>query len=105
MLPLHPLSDFRDTNSTINNSTPTYYYQGYSSKGELLQLPRTQEAEDLAIGLMQQLATNQIYSGEGKMYGILLVELPNGEKRILKGFSGLLNGKSLIEGWVPPIPG
>ena len=105
MLPLHPISDFINTNSKINNSTPTYYYQGYSYNGELLQLPRTQEAELIARGLMQQLANNEIYSREGKMYGILLVELANGEQGILKAFSGLLNGSSMIEGWVPPIPG
>ena len=39
------------------------------------------------------------------MYGILLVELPTGEQRVLKAFSGLLNGHSIVEGWVPPIPG
>ena len=104
MLPLH-LSDFIDTNSTITNSSPTYYYQGYSQKGELLQLPRTQEVEAIAHSLMRQLASDEVYSREGKMYGILLVELPNGEKRILKAFSGLLNGCSVVEGWVPPIPG
>lgn len=105
MLPLHPISDFIDTNYKINNSNPSYYYQGYSPNGELLQLPRTQEAELIARGLMQQLANNEMYSREGKMYGILLVELPCGEKGILKAFSGLLNGSSIIEGWVPPIPG
>ncbi|MEO1432523.1 MAG: pseudouridine synthase [Cyanobacteria bacterium J06633_8] len=105
MLLLHRLSDFIDTNSKINNLSPTYYYQGYSADGELLQLPRTREAELIARGLMQQLANNEIYSREGKMYGILLVELPSGEKRILKAFSGLLNGSSTIEGWVPAIPG
>jgi len=101
---LHPLSDLLESDDQINNSTPTYYYQGYSN-GELIQLPRTLEAEAIAIRLMQQLATNPIYSREGKMYGILLVKLPNGEKRILKAFSGLLNGCSVVEGWVPPIPG
>ncbi|MGB3756023.1 MAG: pseudouridine synthase [Rivularia sp. (in: cyanobacteria)] len=101
---LHPISDFIDTNYKINNQNPTYYYQGYSN-GELLQLPRTLEVELIARGLMQQLANNEMYSREGKMYGILLVELANGEQGILKAFSGLLNGKSIIEGWVPPIPG
>ena len=105
MLPLHPISDFIDTNYEIDNSNPTYLYEGYSANGELLQLPRTLEAELIAGGLMQQLANNEMYSREGKMYGILLVELSNGEKRILKAFSGLLNGSSIIEGWVPPIPG
>ncbi len=105
MLPLHPISDFIDTNHKINNSPPTYFYQGYSPNGELLQLPRTKEAELIAFGLMRQLANNEMYSREAKMYGILLVELPSGEKGILKAFSGLLNGSSIIEGWVPPIPG
>jgi tRNA pseudouridine32 synthase/23S rRNA pseudouridine746 synthase len=62
-------------------------------------------AEAIARGLMQHLANNDHYSNEGKMYGILLVELPNGEQRVLKAFSGLLNGHSIVEGWVPPIPG
>ncbi|BAY82712.1 ribosomal large chain pseudouridine synthase A [Calothrix parasitica NIES-267] len=105
MSPLHPISDFIDINSTINNSSPAYYYQGYSHNGELLQLPRTSEAEAVARGLMRQLAENEVYSHEGKMYGILLVELPTKEKAVLKAFSGLLNGKSIVEGWVPPIPG
>ena len=105
MLPLHPISDFIDTNHKINNSPPTYFYQGFSSNGELLQLPRTKEAELIAFGLMRQLANNEMYSREPKMYGILLVKLPNGEKGILKAFSGLLNGSSIIEGWVPAIPG
>ena len=104
MPPLHPLSDFINTNSTIAYSSPTYYYQGYSD-GELLQLPRTPEAEAIARGLMRQLATNKVYSREGKMYGILLVELPDGEKRVLKAFSGLLNSDRVVGGWVPPIPG
>jgi len=105
MLPLHPISDFIDSNSTIANSSPSYYYQGYSTDGELLQLPRTGEVEEIARGLMRQFATDEVFSLEGKMYGILLVQLPSGEKRILKAFSGLLNGCSMVEGWVPPIPG
>ena len=105
MSPLHPIADFIDINLTINNSSPAYHYQGYSQDGELLKLPRTSEAEAVARGLMRQLAKNEIYSREGKMYGILLVELPSKEKAILKAFSGLLNSESIVEGWVPPIPG
>jgi tRNA pseudouridine32 synthase/23S rRNA pseudouridine746 synthase len=62
-------------------------------------------AEAIAKSLMQHLGNNDRYSTEGKMYGILLVELPTGEQRVLKAFSGLLNGHSKVEGWVPPIPG
>ncbi|MFE1744252.1 pseudouridine synthase [Coleofasciculus sp. H7-2] len=83
-----------------------YYYEGRCPQsGELLRLPRTQQAEAIAYDLMQHLANNHRYSDEGKMYGILLVELPNGEQRVLKAFSGLLNGNSAIALWVPPIPG
>jgi tRNA pseudouridine32 synthase / 23S rRNA pseudouridine746 synthase len=91
---------------SLHNSYPTYYYEGISPQnGELLKLPRTPIAEAIAKGLMQQLANNNDYSHEGKMYGILLVELPNGEQRVLKAFSGILNGYHTIDGWVPPIPG
>jgi tRNA pseudouridine32 synthase / 23S rRNA pseudouridine746 synthase len=83
-----------------------YYYEGHNPQTkELLRLPRTPLAEAIADGLMQHLATDNFYSHEGKMYGILLVELPTGEQRVLKAFSGLLNGDSEVEGWVPPIPG
>jgi tRNA pseudouridine32 synthase / 23S rRNA pseudouridine746 synthase len=103
---LHTLSDFINCNSTINDLSPSYWYEGrcpYS--GELRRLPRTPLAEVIAYGLMQHLANNHRYSTEGKMYGILLVELPDGEQRVIKAFSGLLNGCSVVEGWVPPIPG
>ncbi|MGI2905495.1 pseudouridine synthase [Tolypothrix sp. VBCCA 56010] len=105
MVILHPLSDFID-NYTVSNSSPSYYYQGHCPEGgELLKLPRTSLVEAIAHKLMQHLAQNDLYCREGKMYGILLVELPLGEQRIIKAFSGLLNGKSIVEGWVPPIPG
>lgn len=39
------------------------------------------------------------------MYGVLLVETASGQQRVLKAFSGLLDGQSQIDGWVPPIPG
>ncbi|MDJ0734197.1 MAG: pseudouridine synthase [Nostocaceae cyanobacterium] len=106
MVLLHPVSDFINPNATVNNSSPSYYYQGYCPQtGELLRLPRTPLAEKIAYGLMQHLAEDEIYSCEGKMYGILLVEMPDGQQRILKAFSGLLNGCSALEGWVTPIPG
>ncbi|PAX51581.1 RluA family pseudouridine synthase [Brunnivagina elsteri] len=107
---LHELSDFLDHNYAINqskvNTKPNYYYQGYCPlTGELLQLPRTNLAENIAHGLMEYLASNEQYAHEDKMYGILIVELPDGEQRILKAFSGLLNGNSHVDGWVPSISG
>ena len=106
MVFVHSLSDFIDCNSPVSNASPNYYYEGYCPQsGNLLRLPRTPLVEAIAQSLMQQLATDDRYSQEGKMYGVLLVELPTGEQRILKAFSGLLNGCSVVEGWVPPIPG
>ena len=97
---------FTDRDSGSIDSSPNYWYQGRCPEsGELLRLPRTRMSEDLARGLMQYLAADDSYDREGKMYGILLVEMPSGEQGILKAFSGLLNGCSIVEGWVPPIPG
>jgi tRNA pseudouridine32 synthase / 23S rRNA pseudouridine746 synthase len=106
MIMLHPLSDFINSNSIIDDTTPNYYYEGNCPEtGEILRLPRTLLTEAIANSLMQQLEQNYLYSREGKMYGILLVELPNGEQRVIKAFSGLLNGNSMVSGWVTPIPG
>ncbi|HEY9810860.1 MAG TPA: pseudouridine synthase [Halomicronema sp.] len=103
---LHKLSDFLDKTSVPSQDFTNYYYQGNCPEtGELLRLPRTHLSEVIAQGLMRQLASDERYLSEGKMYGILLVELPNGEKRVLKAFSGTLNSQSQIEGWVSPISG
>ncbi|MBD0339780.1 MAG: RluA family pseudouridine synthase, partial [Microcoleus sp. Co-bin12] len=97
---------FTDCDAGSIDSRPNYWYQGRCPEsGELLRLPRTRMSEELARGLMQYLAADDSYDREGKMYGILLVEMPSGNQGILKAFSGLLNGCSIVEGWVPPIPG
>ncbi|MTJ49787.1 RluA family pseudouridine synthase [Dolichospermum sp. UHCC 0259] len=106
MIYLHPLSDFISSNLIIASAQPNYYYEGKCPQtGEILRLPRTPLAEAIANSLMQQLQQNHLYSHEGKMYGILLVELSNGEQRVIKAFSGLLNGNRMVKGWVSPIPG
>ncbi|GAB1539582.1 RluA family pseudouridine synthase [Scytonema sp. NUACC21] len=106
MVILHPLSDFIDSSCIVDGLSPSYWYEGLCPQnGKLLKLPRTPLAEAIATSLMRYLASNNRYSREGKMYGVLLVELPSGEQRVLKAFSGLLNGNSVVEGWVPPIPG
>ncbi|PHM07902.1 RluA family pseudouridine synthase [Nostoc sp. 'Peltigera malacea cyanobiont' DB3992] len=106
MVVLHALSDFIDCDFAIADSSCSYWYEGRCPQsGVRLKLPRTSMSEAIAHGLMQYLANNDCYSREGKMYGILLVEQPNGEQRVLKAFSGLLNGCSVVESWVPPIPG
>ncbi|MEI2580907.1 RluA family pseudouridine synthase [Scytonema sp. PRP1] len=106
MVVLHSLCDFINCNFAVSDLSVSYWYEGRCPQtGELLRLPRTPMSEAIAHALMQDLATDERYSSEGKMYGVLLVELPTGEQRVLKAFSGLLNGDSLVEGWVPPIPG
>ncbi len=106
MTVLQSLPDFLAKDYAISDALPNYWYEGYCLQTDAwLRLPRTSLAEAIAQGLMQQLATDPAYSREGKMYGVLLVELPSGEQRVLKAFSGLLNGQSQIEGWAPPIPG
>ncbi len=86
--------------------TINYWYEGFCPQsGELLKLPRTHLVETIAGELMQHLASNELYSREGKMYGVLLGETKSGEQQVIKAFSGLLNGNSTVEGWVPPIPG
>jgi tRNA pseudouridine32 synthase/23S rRNA pseudouridine746 synthase len=95
-----------DLNFVISNSSASYWYEGRCpERGELLRLPRTAEIEAIARDLMPYLASDEMYNREGKMYGVLLVELPTGETQVLKAFSGLLNGCSVIDAWVPPIPG
>jgi tRNA pseudouridine32 synthase/23S rRNA pseudouridine746 synthase len=82
----------------------TYWYEGICPyQGKLLRLPRTRQAEAIAEDLMQDLS--QESPVEGKMYGILLAKSVTGEPIVIKAFSGLLNGKSQIDGWVPPIDG
>ncbi|MCC5636623.1 RluA family pseudouridine synthase [Nostoc sp. CHAB 5844] len=106
MVVLHSVLDFIDCNTIVNLSSPSYYYQGYCLQtGELLRLPRTTFIEEIARGLMNYLATDELDASEGKMYGVLLVESPTGEQQVIKAFSGWLNGQSVVEGWVPPIPG
>jgi tRNA pseudouridine32 synthase / 23S rRNA pseudouridine746 synthase len=85
---------------------PDYWYEGRCPRtGILLKLPRTAFAETIAQGLMQQLAQNDSFAREGKMYGVLLVETARGDRGVLKAFSGLLHGQAEVDGWVPPIPG
>ncbi len=89
-----------------SDTAATYWYQGQCpTTGEWLQLPRTELVEAIAQSLMQQISSDDRFSQEGKMYGVLLVEQPSGERGVLKAFSGLLNRESSVPGWVPPIPG
>jgi tRNA pseudouridine32 synthase / 23S rRNA pseudouridine746 synthase len=103
---LHRVADFVGEGVSIPDLLPGYCYQGVCPQtGVLLRLPRTALVESVARGLMADLAADEGYVQKGKMFGVLLVELPSGEQGVLKAFSGLLNGCNLVEGWVPPIPG
>ncbi|MBW4523787.1 MAG: RluA family pseudouridine synthase [Phormidium tanganyikae FI6-MK23] len=90
----------------IAELSPSYWYEGICPRSrKLLRLPRTKFIEAIAHELMQDLATDEQFSREGKMYGVLLTETAQGDQQILKAFSGLLDGRSVLDGWVPPIPG
>lgn len=90
----------------IAEQSPTYWYEGICPRShKRLRLPRTKFVESIAHQFMQELAADGQYFREGKMYGVLLVETDQGKQQILKAFSGLLNGQSVVEDWVPPIPG
>ncbi|MDV2996221.1 MAG: hypothetical protein N4J56_005875 [Chroococcidiopsis sp. SAG 2025] len=103
---LHLPTDFISSGCVAGDSPVSYWYEGYCPQtGKFLTLPRTPFVEAIAIGLMQQLATDARYSHEGKMYGVLLVETAAGERRVLKAFSGLLHGRSTVAGWVGAIEG
>ncbi len=85
---------------------PTYWYEGRCPQSQQwLRLPRTREVEAIAADLMDRLAASPVHHREGKMYGVLLVKTPAGTRQVLQAFSGLLQGQSRVEGWVPPIPG
>ncbi|OKH51266.1 RNA pseudouridine synthase [Phormidium tenue NIES-30] len=81
-----------------------YYYQGYCPRtGQHYRLPRTAMARAIAQSLMTQLG--DVYAIEGKMFGVLVVQSPEGQTGVLKAFSGLWQGRERVPGWVPPIPG
>jgi tRNA pseudouridine32 synthase / 23S rRNA pseudouridine746 synthase len=103
---MHPLSSFIEPGTPVPDEPPDYWYEGRCPyTGQILRLPRTGLARAIARALMAQLAAEQGAEVEGKMYGVLLVQTPEGNQAVLKAFSGLLQGQSQVEGWVPPIPG
>lgn len=106
MLLLHPLETFDISDRPIPNTPVNYWYEGRCPRTlQVLRLPRTALVEAIAHGLIAQLKANEIFQSEGKMYGVLLVKMPSGEKAVLKAFSGSLQGQTHLEGWVPSIPG
>lgn len=103
---LEKISEFVTEKTALKDLAVNYWYEGYCPQsGEFLRLPRNRMIEAIALGLMKQLAEDNRYSYEGKMYGVLLVETPQGELAVLKAFSGLLLGKNVVEGWVPSLLG
>jgi tRNA pseudouridine32 synthase/23S rRNA pseudouridine746 synthase len=106
MGPLYPVTDFVAGDREIASGSPDYWYEGRCPKThQRLRLPRTPEVKAIAHGLMPTLSAELGGLAEGKMIGVLLVATPTGERGVLKAFSGLLYGQSVVAGWVPPIPG
>lgn len=101
---LHPLNTFVDGVPLADPEAADYYYQGYCPRtGQHYRLPRTALARAIAQALMAQLG--DAHATEGKMFGVLVVQSPDGEVGVLKAFSGLWQGQERVPGWVPPIPG
>jgi tRNA pseudouridine32 synthase / 23S rRNA pseudouridine746 synthase len=85
---------------------PTYWYVGNCPlSGQEFRLPRTRSIEHLAQQWMTEMATDEQFQREGKMYGLLLAQSVTGEIHTLKAFSGLWQGQATVAGWVPPLPG
>ena len=82
-----------------HDSRPTAVFSGLCPvTGRELQLPRTSLAERLAHEMMSTLK-----SRESKMFGILIARAPNGQKGVLKAFTGKWKDRACHPGWVPPM--
>lgn len=102
---LHPLTDFVSEEEIKAKEIFTYHYQGICPKtGITLTLPRSILAEKIALSLCRQLKEANFYTVKGKMLGILIVKDSEGKFGVIKAFSGLLNGKKEVTGWVSEIP-
>ena len=99
---LFPLSDF--IGAFPPEGPPDYYYEGQCPySGEQRRLPRTPLAKAAAKGLMRQLHGDVRFLREGKMYGVLIGETLEGDRVVLKAYSGELPAPGA--GWAPSIPG
>ncbi|MEP0928354.1 MULTISPECIES: RluA family pseudouridine synthase [Cyanophyceae] len=100
----HALDAFLGQVPLADPGAADYYYQGYCPRsGQHYRLPRTVLARVIAQALMAQLG--DAHATEGKMFGVLVVQSPDGEIGVLKAFSGLWQGQARVPNWVPPIPG
>ncbi len=85
---------------------PAYWYIGNCPlSGQELRLPRSKAIKHLAQQWMTEMATDEQFQQEGKMYGLLLAKSITGEILTLRAFSGLWQGQASVAGWVPPLPG
>lgn len=99
-----PLTDFVSSAEIEEKEIITYYYQGNCPKtGVTLKLPRTTLAEKIALSLCRQLKEANFHTVKGKMLGILIVKDSQQNLAVIKAFSGLLNGKKEVNGWVSQI--
>lgn len=65
--------------------------------------PETVEASERIISRIENDDYLRSIFKEGKMLGVLVVERQDGSEDFLYGFSGLAGGRSMVEGFVPPI--
>lgn len=71
---------------------------------KLPRAPAMDAAQKLMTSMDQELEIEYLYGKAlGKMFGVLVCHNHNGEKKVLKAFSGQYNGKWEKQGWVPPL--
>ncbi|MCH3916744.1 MAG: RluA family pseudouridine synthase [Spirochaetia bacterium] len=49
------------------------------------------------------ISTESLFSQKGRMFGILIAKSQTGAIHILKAFSGCMDGRSIVEGFAPPL--
>jgi hypothetical protein len=129
--PLHPLFPatqlthrvYEAPNIMDNNSLSITPLNGYCNLYGLTHVLPREPAMNAARDLMAQLAHNKcidftsntallrkelntdwLYGkARGKMFGVLSCRQSNGEKQILKAFSGQYQGRWEVDGWAPPL--
>jgi tRNA pseudouridine32 synthase / 23S rRNA pseudouridine746 synthase len=66
-------------------------------------LARLAATETIAsLDAIPDLARTLSWPGGGKMFGVLVVQAPNGDVGYLRAFSGMLDGQWQRAGWAPP---
>lgn len=90
--------------TSIATTIQTAFCSSCSGDHSLPRAPAVGAAEELMASLDRELETDYLYGkARGKMFGVLVCRMENGQTKTLKAFSGQYNGSWEIAGWVPPL--